>query len=33
LQGELQFFEGEPDGGDRTDAKAFLLSLSNAPQG
>jgi class 3 adenylate cyclase len=30
LQGELQSFEGEPEGGDRTEAKALLCSLRNA---
>ncbi|HEU0060759.1 MAG TPA: adenylate/guanylate cyclase domain-containing protein [Hyphomicrobiaceae bacterium] len=33
LQAELRFFEAEPEGGDRTDAKALLCSLRNAPQG
>ena len=30
LQGEFAFFTGQPEGGDRTDAKALLCSLRNA---
>jgi hypothetical protein len=30
LEGELQFFTDQPEGGDRTEAKALLGSLRNA---
>ena len=33
LQGELRFFTDQPEGGDRTDAKALLVSLRNAARG
>jgi predicted ATPase len=33
LQEELRFFTDQPEGGDRTEAKALLCSLGNAAQG